>query len=759
MNTLIIPSKLSRPHTVYHEVIRSKIIKRMDDRHYRVIGISSQAGYGKSTLVSQWLNKRDIRNYVWYSLDEYDNDMTVFITYLTEGIKGRYPTLGQSLDTLLSQRSQLNEEQWVRMYVGLLHRLEEPLWLVFDDYHYIQSPEVETLLRNVLSFLEGKVNIVLISREKIKLNLSRELLSDRYLELNSDDLRYDTDDIQALFDLMDQKVPTYDELKKIFRITEGWAAGVKLALIVLKERRIDSLFTAGENMENEMLLRYLFEEILQEITDQEKLFLMISSVPDYFSQGMCREVFSRFVNDSERILNELIQKNLFIIEMDDECYRYHHLFRKVIQSFHKGQAGHDYIVRVDAVTLAVGDWYFINERFYEAHIHYARCKETSKVSDCLEHLWAPMDLELNTRLWLELAEKVPEEQTKKRPLLSMEYGWALIDNNRIEESLYWLDRAESLFTKGSKSTYERKKLVSDQKQYELMEVNLIKARAYIAGAYGDYDKLEEYAQRLIALMDQKTLKAYGVIMMTVGFAHWNKQSLDLAQQAIEKAISYERIYGEAVNVDNFHMVLFSLWLHQGKVRQMEEQIEKLIKDIERENRLPLIIPTLHLLLSQGAYVRNDIEMCKKELKHARVAGDRFSLPDFNYRYYAFKARVALDLGEVHQSMMYLLEAKGCYFRNPIPDFNPIEPLEEAISKRMVATPSIAEEKQQLVEPLTVREIEVLALIESGMSNKEISETLYLALSTVKGYIQNIFGKLEVRRRTEAVAKAKSMNII
>ncbi len=63
------------------------------------------------------------------------------------------------------------------------------------------------------------------------------------------------------------------------------------------------------------------------------------------------------------------------------------------------------------------------------------------------------------------------------------------------------------------------------------------------------------------------------------------------------------------------------------------------------------------------------------------------------------------------------------------------------------------------EPLSQRELEVLRLIAQGLSNREISERLFLALDTVKGHNRLIFGKLQVQRRTEAVARARELGLL
>ncbi len=75
--------------------------------------------------------------------------------------------------------------------------------------------------------------------------------------------------------------------------------------------------------------------------------------------------------------------------------------------------------------------------------------------------------------------------------------------------------------------------------------------------------------------------------------------------------------------------------------------------------------------------------------------------------------------------------------------------------RLLATLSV----QPLIDPLSPRELDVLRLIADGLSNQAIGDRLFLALSTVKGYVADIFGKLHVERRTEAVARARELGLL
>jgi DNA-binding NarL/FixJ family response regulator len=78
-------------------------------------------------------------------------------------------------------------------------------------------------------------------------------------------------------------------------------------------------------------------------------------------------------------------------------------------------------------------------------------------------------------------------------------------------------------------------------------------------------------------------------------------------------------------------------------------------------------------------------------------------------------------------------------------------------KRITDIPS--ERRQPLIEPLSARELEILALLANGGSNKEIAAALFISEGTVKNHVTNILGKLAVRDRTQAALKARELGLI
>jgi LuxR family maltose regulon positive regulatory protein len=66
--------------------------------------------------------------------------------------------------------------------------------------------------------------------------------------------------------------------------------------------------------------------------------------------------------------------------------------------------------------------------------------------------------------------------------------------------------------------------------------------------------------------------------------------------------------------------------------------------------------------------------------------------------------------------------------------------------------------QLLTQPLTAREVEILKLIEAGSSNQDIASQLVISIPTVKRHISNIYNKLGVESRTQAIAIGKQLKL-
>jgi LuxR family maltose regulon positive regulatory protein len=143
--------------------------------------------------------------------------------------------------------------------------------------------------------------------------------------------------------------------------------------------------------------------------------------------------------------------------------------------------------------------------------------------------------------------------------------------------------------------------------------------------------------------------------------------------------------------------------------------------------------------------------------------------------YILEALVELSL-EDHNSAVQRLEAalsiaapqgyrRAFFDEDPailelLPEVRHIAPdFVDALLAYIDSPPDKLFRSDQLYEALSERELEVLNLVAKGYSNRQIAEALYVTLGTVKKHLNNIFGKLQVKNRTQAVASARELNIL
>jgi LuxR family maltose regulon positive regulatory protein len=166
---------------------------------------------------------------------------------------------------------------------------------------------------------------------------------------------------------------------------------------------------------------------------------------------------------------------------------------------------------------------------------------------------------------------------------------------------------------------------------------------------------------------------------------------------------------------------------------------------------------VHLALADILRARGSLETSEshleKGLKTAMRTGHEFYLA----KGYLIAARLHHALGKTSSVQEDIQQAEriAASIHNQI--------LNEAIERTCVETKgpmqnSEPEPKRQLIEPLSHRELEVLHLICEGKSNQEIADELFVSLNTIKRHTNNIFGKMGVSRRAQAIHEAHNLGL-
>lgn len=821
MKIPIIISKLKKPHV--EGFIKRKSLLNKLDKSQDMLLVSAPAGAGKSTLISDWLE--DKKDYIWYSLDEYDDDLVTFMTYLVEALKPINPSKADLINHLIDGISSIGPEKLVRGVISYLADLLEPVFLILDDFHMIHNSHVYQFVEMVMTHLH-QVRLCIITREDPDLPLHKYRLKGSLIEVRLSDLKFSFDETKELSYLQASSL-TDDELALLKNKTEGWIAALQLAFISLKDQDDKSKFLREFNRYNYYLVDYLLEEILGKLSEDMQSFLLKLSLLDYFTKEKCVFVFDMSADQVDHYLEQMKQKNLFIILHENYHYRLHHLIRDLLKDNYKGPT--------EDIYNQLGHWYR-ESNFELAMAYYLKAGNHDLYAELLEISWNDYDINLQATRWLQMARSLDEDYFDTRPVLAMGLGWALIDSGEVGPYDYWLNRALTLYGETTKGIDH---VVHDHKQYELLPVTVQSAFAYMAAARGEVDQLFSHTNEAFEAMPKTNFYKRGVVGMLLGFAHWSRGQLDVSEQIIRSAMEDIQQEVNLLTKHSFVMVLIELYIQAGRFDEAKILIVEQIQIVEKKD-IPILLASFYLAYAKVTLYRGHLQEAKVLLDKSHDYGKHLSLMDWAYKYYCLSALVYQYEGLHELALEAISQARQSYFMNPIPDDFSIDFIDNLIKYKMGLVLKLVEADDnmfnfydrllyvlvnqradlldemiqdlddsrkrhykdlealkallnghempldqdyflpdlmfsnqnhlnkvytrehanlKLSEPLTIRELEVLDLIGAGMSNQEISDTLFLALSTVKGYIQNIYGKLEVKRRTEAVNKARKLDLL
>lgn len=763
----VLATKLHRPHLPDNVISKGELLK---DSQSSVILVSAQAGSGKSTVVSAWLSEQD-RASCWYSLDDWDNDLIQFITYLVEGIKAIDEQVSTALKQLLDAFQSIGFEAFLRALINQLHAVKSPFILVLDDYHVIRSEQIHQVLRTMLEHFPPSMQLVLITREDPPFPLAKLRVGKRLLEVRISDLRFTEDEAKAFFSRQLLMPLEEAHLQQLIKRTEGWIAGLQMAALSMQGLDDIAGFIEAFTGSHYYVMDYLMEEVLERHPPEIRAFLLNTSILDSFSGDLCDALLQLEAGACSPFIERLVKTNSFIISTDSshQWYRYHHLFRDLLRQ----RLEHQSKSALESLHRRAGLWFKANGREQEAIDHFLKANALEEAAALIECKWAAMDMQLQSASWLDMAKRLPLAILERSPVLTMGVGWALLDLGDVEACTGWFDKALRLYDLCQTGMRPNDIMINDQTQFDLLPATIASAHAYIAAATGDIEGTFTHARYALEQTPENQYLKRSVVDMLLGLAHWKNGDLHEAESVFVRSFKDIQRASNPLIENSYYMVLGELYIQQGSLSKAKTMFEQTVSRLIQENVTAILLPSLYLGLAKIAFMQSDNRQAYTLLEQSKTHGQRCALMDWKYKYYLLLARIYCSEGLYDLARGCIHESRAHYYINPIPEdiaigdvekqiesasaqCQPSQPLDAKVEKE----PAFFKEhaNQSLPEPLTVRELEVLSLIVSGLSNQEICNKLFLALSTVKGYNQSIFGKLEVNRRTQAVAKAKELGL-
>ncbi|WP_433709165.1 protein kinase domain-containing protein [Nocardia sp. CA-084685] len=442
------------PHTMIARTRLLALLRDGGDR--RLTLIHGPAGFGKTTLALQWataLAAEDVP-VAWLTADPDDDNIVWFLSHLIEAIRRVAPELAHELGTLLEERSSDTARYVLSALIDKIHSAGQTMVLVIDDWHRIHAETTCAALDYLLEHGCHHLRLVIASRTRACLPLSRMLVHDELVEIDVAELRFDSQETGAFLADSGGLSLSTDDVNRLQETTEGWPAALQLASLSLRGNDHPAAFIDQLTGRHRALADYLAENVLDSLEPPLLDFLLATSI----TERVCADLAVRLTDrsDSQELLEEIADRNLFLRRLDeeDQWFQYHHLFADYLRRR---------LVRRDPARLAqlhrrAAEWCDENEIVTAAVDHALAADDPDYAADLVER--RAMDLIEGSRMatFLGLLTKLPQHLAQARPRLQICRAWANVGLQRSEQVQLALDDLSAELDAGAVTGTEATKL-------------------------------------------------------------------------------------------------------------------------------------------------------------------------------------------------------------------------------------------------------------------------------------------------------------
>ena len=440
---MLIPSKLSRPVRLEHTVIRDRLLAKLSGaNNYRLALITSPAGYGKTTLVSQWA--AGMSDLGWYSLDEGDNQQERFASYLIAAIQQATGGHCEASENMVQKRQYASLSSLFAQLFIELSEWQRPLYLVIDDYHLITNPVIHDAMRFFLRHQPENLTLVVLSRNLPLLGIANLRVRDQLLEIGSQQLSFTHAETKQFFDCRLAAPIEAAESSRLCDDVAGWATALQLIALSARQRNNATQHSArrlaGINASH--LSDYLVDEVLDNVDSQTRNFLLKSSLLRSMNDALIARVTGE--ENGQMRLEEIERQGLFIQRMDNsgEWFNYHPLFC----SFLRQRCQWELATELPEIHRAAAESWMA-QGFPSEAIHHALAAGDPKMlrDILLNHAWGLFH-HSELALLEESLSALPWESLLENPRLVLLQAWLMQSQHRYSEVNTLLARAEQEMT-------------------------------------------------------------------------------------------------------------------------------------------------------------------------------------------------------------------------------------------------------------------------------------------------------------------------
>ncbi len=661
MSAPILTTKLYIPQSRQKVVVRPRLSEQLNETLRRKLTLlSAPAGFGKTTLLAEWCNQQSAP-VAWLSLEESDSTPARFLAYLVAALQTILPSIGAGVSAVLQAPQPPPTEAILTVLLNEIAAIPEQFILVLDDYHLIDSVEIDRALPFLIEHLPPQMHLVIATRQDPQLSLAQLRARDELIELRAADLRFTfSEAAEFLNRVMGLNLSAHD-IQTLETRTEGWIAGLQLAALSMRGQTDTENFIQSFTGSHRFVLDYLLEQVLLQQTHEIQTFLLHTSILERLCGPLCDAVLGKDETDvhsdsssfilhpSSLILSHLERANLFLFPLDDErhWYRYHRLFADLLrqrlqQKFAGASADTNGIAELHQ---RASTWYENNDMFVEAFQHAAAANDVERAARLIESGKIPFHFPGVVHTILDWLNALPKHVLDARPALrwrSAALSLIVGITSGVQEKL----QAAEEGMQGTPLTNETRNLIG----------RIATARATLALTRYDVENILLQSRRALEHLDEHNLADRTSAYWTQSIAYFFRGERAAARKAVNNAMALAQISGS-----NFSLLLATST--SGTLHEIDNELAAALETYQRALQLAgepalAFASDAHLGLARIFYQWNNLD-------GAQVHGDKSLELSRQYdrvidRYIVsqvFLARLKLAQGDVAGASAILVRAE------------------------------------------------------------------------------------------------------
>ena len=636
------PERVPRPRLV--EALENGL-RQANGFRRKLTLVSAPAGYGKTTLVADWLTSSSSLHpaqVAWLSLDEGDNDPALFLAYLIAALQGVEAHIGQTALSILHAPQPPPDAILLTTLVNDLAAITAPLILVLDDYHSLKSPPTHQRLAFLLEHLPPQVHLVLLSREDPLLPLAQLRARGQLLEIRQDDLRFTAAESADFLQRVRGLSLSSAQVNALERHTEGWIAGLQLAALSMQGSADPSAFIQSFTGSSRFILDYLIEEVFKRQPAELQDFLLKTALLERLSAPLCDAVIER--TGSQARLEALEQANLFIIPLDQSrsWYRYHRLFAELLR--HRLRASQPELEC--EIHRRASLWFEAQGLAAEAIQHALAMQDWPRAGDLIVNVAGDFIARGEIVTVIGWFQAMPEAVVLASPELCFGYCWPLMMASQYDRAAPLLEHLEQICG-----------------ELPPMMGEVYAAQAHLARGVGDHARMIERSQLALELLPPDSLSSRGLVAMNLGLAYWHRGQMAEAEKTLAEALEATRATG------NYYGALTSL-IFLGRVHAVRGQLhqaEAYFKlAIQQGGEIP-INALAHMDMATLHYEWDELAASQADLQQALILSQRLQNDEILTGCWLFFSRLRTAQGDLAGAGEALEQAWALVHTGKIPE--------------------------------------------------------------------------------------------